>query len=112
MEIPERPNFAFNFAVNTPSDSLQQLENEEVVATKQRKLDEARKHVASIDEKIQELQVMLRRLARKPRFHKLQYVLKHRIAVYSGNLSYPVFFYWFCANVYPVFILRAPFHLR
>ena len=76
MDVAERP--IINFAINGPS------ETEETIAARQRKLLAAKKHLAAINEKIHELQVMLRRLSRKPRFHKLQYVLKHRVAVYSG----------------------------
>lgn len=80
MDVAERP--VINFAINGPSEIAV---SEEAIASRQRKLQEAKKHLASINEKILELQVMLRRLSRKPRFHKLQYVLKHRVAVYSGN---------------------------
>ena len=83
MDVAERP--VINFAINGPSEIAL---SEEAIANRQRKLQEAKKHLASINEKIQELQVMLRRLSRKPRFHKLQYVLKHRVAVYSGNQSH------------------------
>jgi hypothetical protein len=80
MDVAERP--VINFAINGPSEVVL---SEEAIAARQRKLQEAKKHLASINEKILELQVMLRRLSRKPRFHKLQYVLKHRVAVYSGK---------------------------
>lgn len=80
MDVAERP--VINFAINGPSEIAL---SEEAIAARQRKLQEAKKHLASINEKILELQVMLRRLSRKPRFHKLQYVLKHRVAVYSGS---------------------------
>jgi hypothetical protein len=76
MDVAERP--IINFAINGPS------ETEETIAARQRKLQEGKRHLAAINVKIHELQVMLRRLSRKPRFHKLQYVLKHRVAVYSG----------------------------
>ena len=79
MDVAERP--VINFAINGQSEIVL---SEEAIAARQRKLQEAKKHLASINEKILELQVMLRRLSRKPRFHKLQYVLKHRVAVYSG----------------------------
>ena len=80
MDLAERP---VNFAIRE-IDSREIVLSEEAIASRQRKLQEAKKHLASINEKILELQVMLRRLSRKPRFHKLQYVLKHRVAVYSG----------------------------
>ena len=80
MDVAERP--VINFAINGPSEVVL---SEEAIAARQRKQQEAKKHLASINEKILELQVMLRRLSRKPRFHKLQYVLKHRVAVYSGK---------------------------
>lgn len=79
MDVAERP--VFNFSINSPSDAA----IEEAVSVQQRKLDQAKKNLGRIDSKIQELQVMLRRLSRKPRFHKLQYVLKHRVAVFSGE---------------------------
>jgi hypothetical protein len=78
----ERQFPVFNFSINAPSDASL---NEEALHVRQRKLEEAKKNLTQIEGKIQELQVMLRRLTRKPRFHKLQYVLKHRIAVFSGN---------------------------
>jgi len=80
----ERQFPVFNFSINAPSDASL---NEEALHVRQRKLEEAKKNLTQIEGKIQELQVMLRRLTRKPRFHKLQYVLKHRIAVFSGLRS-------------------------
>ena len=93
MEIAERP--VINFTINGPSEVVL---SEEAIAVRRRKLQEAKKHLALIDEKIQELQIMLRRLSRKPRFHKLQYVLKHRVAVFSGN-SHFQFSYEFFRNL-------------
>lgn len=79
MDVAERP---INFTSGPSEIAL----SEEALQARTRKLQEAKRHLAAINEKILELQVMLRRLSRKPRFHKLQYVLKHRVAVYSGNL--------------------------
>ena len=86
MEIAEH---TVNFAIANPSDIVSSNESsevlsEEAIVIRQRKLLEARKHLAAIDDKIEQLNVMVRRLS--PRFHKLQYVLKHRISVFSGKL--------------------------
>jgi len=91
MDVAERP--IINFAINGPSESAL---SDEALAARTRKLQTAKKHLTEINEKILELQVMLRRLSRKPRFHKLQYVLKHRVAVYSGLRSV---YLKFCCNL-------------
>lgn len=89
MDVAERP---INFTSGPSEIAL----SEEALQARTRKLQEAKRHLAAINEKILELQVMLRRLSRKPRFHKLQYVLKHRVAVYSGLRSV---YLKFCCNL-------------
>jgi len=86
MEVGEHP---VNLTIYAPSDivssngSAEVVLSEEAIVIRQRKLQEAKKHLAAIQDKIEQLNVMVRRLS--PRFHKLQYVLKHRISVYSGR---------------------------
>jgi len=96
MEIAEH---TVNFAIANPSDIVSSNESsevlsEEAIVIRQRKLLEARKHLAAIDDKIEQLNVMVRRLS--PRFHKLQYVLKHRISVFSGLRSV---YLKYCSNL-------------
>jgi len=88
MDVTERP--VLNYSSNDSTF------HEEALAIRHRKLEEARKNLSQIDTKISELQVMLRRLSRKPRFHKLQYVLKHRVAVFSGLRSV---YQKYCCNI-------------
>jgi len=97
MEVGEHP---VNLTIYAPSDivssngSAEVVLSEEAIVIRQRKLQEAKKHLAAIQDKIEQLNVMVRRLS--PRFHKLQYVLKHRISVYSGLRSV---YLKYCSNL-------------
>lgn len=88
MEIAGHPA---NIDISESSDialrngSSEVFLSEEAIVIRRRKLLVAKKHLIVIEDKIEQLNVMVRRLS--PRFHKLQYVIKHRISVFSGLRS-------------------------